>query len=171
MKSLTIKLLVLFVAFPSCFLFGQKAKKSGKRPTPQTSDTITLPTPQGVEATKGIYDDKIVVTWRYSEGYRGKVKYILLRTHTKNSDDINFVFKKKVKVKNRVKYSDILFSPLEDKEIPWNRVYYYHVQAVLLSNPEVTSAFSVTDYGYLKSVAAAPDTTKKDSTKIDTTRH
>ena len=163
MKSSTIKLLVLFVAFPSCFLFGQKASKA---PTPQ--EITKLPTPQGVEASKGEFSNKIVVKWENLKGY-GKVRYIILRTPTENINDINAVLRGKVKNK----YSNALFSEFEDRDLPVrNRGYYYRVQAVLRNDPKIKSDFSSADLGYLESQAAGrPDTIPSDSTKIDTSRH
>ena len=164
MKLLTIKLLLLFVAFPSCFLFGQKASKAS---TPQK--ITKLPTPQGVEATKDSFTNKIGVKWQLITGYNAKeIRYIIKRTPTKDFDDIDAIFIKKQK--NRK--SDITFSPCYDMEVPTFRWYYYRVQAVLISNPEIKSDYSAPDYGYRHSVAAPRDTTlgKKDSIKGDTTK-
>ena len=162
MKSSTIKLLVLFVAFPSCFLFGQKASKA---PTPQ--EITKLPTPQGVEASKDSFTNKIGVKWQLIPGYNPKeIRYIIIRVPTKDIDDINAIPVEK----NRNSY--IVFSPYYDMEVPTFRWYYYCVQAVLIRNPKIKSDYSALDYGYRHSVAAPQDPTpgKRDSIKGDTTK-
>ncbi|WP_020532916.1 PKD domain-containing protein [Flexithrix dorotheae] len=93
---------------------------------------VVIPVPQNVQASSGLFTDKVEVFWEGEEGLFYQI-YRSTTDDTKNATALNSW--------NRNRF-------YEDRNVELDKIYYYFVKAANTSSGDTTSEWSIGDSGY-----------------------